>query len=94
VREALIQELGVDWKVEAIVDPSVASSTRQVPAERDDSTEGREPPARPSQRPPEPRGDESAPSVDDPDAEDAGLTSHDLLARELGAKVIGEYDNS
>ena len=95
VREALIQVLGVDWKVEAIVDPSVASGTGPGLAEPHDPADRREPAARPSQRPPETRGgDDSSPSVDDPDAEDAGLTSHDLLARELGAKVIGEYDNS
>jgi DNA polymerase-3 subunit gamma/tau len=60
----------------------------------DEPTQRREGAARPSQRSaPAPAGDD-APSADDPDAEDAGLTSHDLLARELGAKVIGEYDNS
>jgi len=95
VREALIQVLGVDWKVEAIVDPSVGSGAGPGPAEPHESADRREPAARPSQRPPETRGgDDSSPSADDPDAEDAGLTSHDLLARELGAKVIGEYDNS
>ena len=37
---------------------------------------------------------EVAPSVDDDDADDGALTHQDLLARELGAKVIGEYDAS
>jgi len=32
------------------------------------------------------------PSADDPDADDVAVTHQDLLARELGAKVIGEYD--
>jgi hypothetical protein len=35
-----------------------------------------------------------APSHDDDDADDTGLSSQDLLSRELGAKVIGEYDAS
>ena len=30
----------------------------------------------------------------DDDADDRDMTHHDLLARELGAKVIGEYDAS
>ena len=94
VREALIQVLGVDWKVEAIVDPSAATSGVLGRPDPDDSAGRPEPAARPSQRPVEGTAtDDSAPSADDPDAEDAGLTSHDLLARELGAKVIGEYDN-
>jgi DNA polymerase-3 subunit gamma/tau len=92
VREALIQVLGVDWKVEAIVDPSVAQSGLGAP-DPDEPAQRREGAARPTQRNAAPAGDD-APSADDPDAEDAGLTSHDLLARELGAKVIGEYDNS
>jgi DNA polymerase-3 subunit gamma/tau len=92
VREALIQVLGVDWKVEAIVDPSVTQSGLGAPDP--DEPIQRHGAARPSQRSaPAPAGDD-APSADDPDAEDAGLTSHDLLARELGAKVIGEYDTS
>jgi DNA polymerase III subunit gamma/tau len=94
VREALIQVLGVDWKVEAIVDPSVAPTSGLGAPDPDEPAQRREGAARPSQRSaPAPAGDD-APSADDPDAEDAGLTSHDLLARELGAKVIGEYDNS
>jgi DNA polymerase-3 subunit gamma/tau len=94
VREALIQVLGVDWKVEAIVDPSVAPTSGLGAPDPDEPAQRREGAARPSQRnSPAPAGDD-APSADDPDAEDAGLTSHDLLARELGAKVIGEYDTS
>ncbi|MGN6090090.1 MAG: hypothetical protein ACTHNT_12450, partial [Actinomycetales bacterium] len=31
-------------------------------------------------------------AADDPDAEDDGLVGAELLARELGAQVIGEYD--
>jgi DNA polymerase-3 subunit gamma/tau len=101
VREALIQVLGVDWKVDAIVDPSTA------PTEAAAAT----PPA--ASRPAAPSGRaaaeaavaaeaaptgvpdvEATPSADDEDADDDALTHQDLLARELGAKVIGEYDAS
>jgi DNA polymerase III subunit gamma/tau len=94
VREALIQVLGVDWKVEAIVDPSAAPTSGLGAPDPDEPAQPREGAARPTQRsaPAAPASDDAA-SADDPDAEDAGLTSHDLLARELGAKVIGEYDN-
>jgi len=126
VREALIQVLGVDWKVDAIVDPSAdptavaggaatsgssgapISSGQPAP----DRSNGQQEPATSAAlgpaagSPPQQHvraepvagaaagtADESRPSVDDPDADDSGLSSHDLLARELGAKVIGEYDN-
>ena len=100
VREALIQVLGVDWKVDAIVDPSAdptAASSRPArpsaaapPADQGPSERAPGSAAAPAAA----AAEEDTPSADDPDAEDAGLSSHDLLARELGAKVIGEYDNS
>ncbi len=46
VREALIQVLGVDWKVEAIVDPSTAPTESRAPA----------PPPAPPRLPPAPSG--------------------------------------
>ncbi|MGH8892275.1 MAG: hypothetical protein ACRDWY_03045, partial [Actinomycetes bacterium] len=39
-------------------------------------------------------GGDDTPSSYDDDADDTGVTHQDLLARELGAKVIGEYDAS
>jgi hypothetical protein len=36
---------------------------------------------------------DAEPSPDDPDADDGEVSHQDLLARELGARVIGEYDN-
>ncbi|MDQ1625407.1 MAG: polymerase subunit gamma/tau [Actinomycetota bacterium] len=107
VREALIRVLGVDWKVDAIVDPSAApasSGTGRGPApasagisraDRAAATTGATGHSADEASAAEsrPAGEDDAPSADDPDADDAGLTSHDLLARELGAKVIGEYDN-
>jgi DNA polymerase-3 subunit gamma/tau len=143
VREALIQVLGVDWKVEAIVDPSVspspATSARSAPvrpgappggpanapagpgAGAEAGTEGgieageeADAPAGPAAQPPVAESGRAAgvqraaaeisasaagstdgePSPDDPDADDGEVTHQDLLARELGARVIGEYDNS
>lgn len=120
VREALIQVLGADWKVEAIVDPSVspgAGSSASSGAAGSGGGAGRPAPspsgsARPSPQAPTPAPgpgagpatgpaaggaapayDDDSPSADDADADDSGLSHHDLLARELGAKVIGEYDN-
>jgi DNA polymerase-3 subunit gamma/tau len=103
VREALIQVLGVDWKVDAIVDPSAAPPAPaapasgggggQAPAKRPDSTRGPQVPPPPAAEAAEP-GPDDAPSADDPDADDSEVTHQDLLARELGAKVIGEYDAS
>jgi DNA polymerase III subunit gamma/tau len=99
VREALVRVLGVDWKVDAIIDPSASPAPAAAPAPEP----ANEPPpsgraaaqaavaAEAARSTGEP-GVEDAPSADDPDADDAALSHHDLLARELGAKVIGEYD--
>jgi len=135
VRQALITVLAVDWKVDAVVDPSTdpaaagapagaGPAAAQSPAAR--PTAGQSPTAGPGartapaapqpERPAAPSGRAAAmaavaeeaetasgnpggsaddvPSADDPDADETGLTSQDLLARELGAKVIGEYDAS
>ena len=117
VREALIQVLGVDWKVEAIVDPSVSPAGTASPAARSaparpgspavapDEAPGGQPAATSArtegaQRAAAERAEASAPSADaepspdDPDADDGEVSHQDLLARELGARVIGEYDNS
>jgi DNA polymerase-3 subunit gamma/tau len=99
VREALVRVLGVDWKVDAIIDPSAApapaAATPAPEAAREPATSGRAAAqaavAAEAAQAAEP-GVDDAPSADDPDADDAALSHHDLLARELGAKVIGEYD--
>jgi DNA polymerase-3 subunit gamma/tau len=120
VREALIQVLGVDWKVEAIVDPSVTpsaaasptgrpapnrpgapaitSSPTDEPAPSSDRTtsaraEGVQRAAAESGAASQPSAD-AEPSPDDLDADDGEVSHQDLLARELGARVIGEYENS
>ncbi len=100
VREALIQVLGVDWKVDAIVDPS--STPTAAPAAAAPTLESSVPSGRAAAEAavaaeaaaPGVAAVDEAPSADDEDADDSTLTHEDLLARELGAKVIGEYDAS
>jgi DNA polymerase-3 subunit gamma/tau len=102
VREALIQVLGVDWKVEANVDPSAqpAGATAQAtPAPATPTGGGRAAAMaavaeESAQAVDDKTATEATPSQDDADADESGLTHQDLLARELGAKVIGEYDAS
>jgi DNA polymerase-3 subunit gamma/tau len=99
LREALLTVLGVDWKVDAIVDPTAAAQAPPPPPAPTATT----PPA-PSGRAaaaaavaaetPAVREPDDAPSADDADADDGDGSHHDLLARTLGAKVIGEYDES
>jgi hypothetical protein len=38
--------------------------------------------------------DPAVPSADDEDVADDALSHHELLERELGARVISEYENS
>jgi len=100
VREALIQVLGVDWKIDAIVDPSGAPDPPAVdpgvnrPSQRPASTRGPAPADAPAGATSAagPASAAGEPSADDPDADDVAVTHQDLLVRELGAKVIGEYD--
>jgi DNA polymerase III subunit gamma/tau len=121
VREALIQVLGVDWKVEAIVDPSVTPSGVASPTGRQASNRPNAPAvtSSPTDEPAPSNSDrttgaraegvqraaaesgaasqpsaDAEPSPDDPDADDGEVSHQDLLARELGARVIGEYENS
>jgi DNA polymerase-3 subunit gamma/tau len=138
LRQALIDELGVDWKIEAIIDdaspgsrPAPRSEPAQpqrshsapTPAPADAPASTRRPDAetRPQQPPPpapgeavdrstdveaakgairpirrggasasgRPAADQDSEVADDDDVvDDAAVTSHDLLARELGAEVI------
>ena len=102
VREALIEVLGVDWKVDAIVDPSTApteaaAAAPPAPARPAAAPSGRAAAEAAVAAEAAPTGVpdvEATPSADDEDADDDALTHQDLLARELGAKVIGEYDAS
>ena len=100
VREALVRVLGVDWKVDAIVDPSAsptpapaAAAPAPAPAPSGRAAAEAAVAAEAAQQADGPKV-EDTPSADDADADEHDLTHHDLLARELGAKVIGEYDAS
>jgi DNA polymerase III subunit gamma/tau len=120
LRQALIDVLGVDWRVEAIVDPgqsgqrSGGGAPRQPqrpqsppttqepgpPAERGtpppDSAQEARGAIRPTRGNGEPAvskrsdGSDDDAHPDDPDADEAGLSHDELLARELGARVIEE----
>jgi len=112
VREALIQVLGVDWQVEAIVDPSTAPTSgargrpevsgappaaaagRPATTAATAAAAGSRPEAAAADAVPDDNPGDDAPSADDKDADEGGLSHQDLLERELGARVIGEYDAS
>ena len=80
LREAIIEVVGIDRRVEAIIDPSAVAQTSPE-----------------SQRPTQKGAAETAvvheteESPDDANIDE--ISSADLLARELGAKVIGEYES-
>ena len=111
LRQALIDELGVDWAVEAIVDapghgssPSrTARETAPPPAaqvagaadERKADVEAAKGAIRPTRNggsalAAPPRDETSDVDADDAIVDDPALSSHELLARELGAKIIDD----
>lgn len=112
VRQALIDVVGLDVKVVALLDPSVgatvgsqtvlpppppstsAPQTNQRSASAADARAAAAAVERPivgKQRTTEALDDEAA--ADDADAEDGGLSGTDLVAQQLGGKVIGEIDH-
>jgi DNA polymerase III subunit gamma/tau len=115
LHQALIDELGVDWRVDAIIDGATdsraASSSTEPPLTEPPPVEGEAVaravtagagvqaakgairPTRPKSADPADKRAEStarAAEVDDDDdvIDDASLASHELLSRELGARVI------
>jgi DNA polymerase-3 subunit gamma/tau len=106
VRQALIDVVGLDREVTAILDPSTAPAATATP-----------PPAAPSTPKPAPkaaadaraaaaavdgpvmgkeRSDDAVDddvAVDDADAADSDLSGAELIAQQLGGKVIGEIDH-
>jgi len=111
LRQALIDELGVDWRVEAIIDipdsnaPSRtarehAAPTAPAPAvapadERRVDVEAAKEAIRPTRngasKPAATHQDDVSEVRDDDEiVDDATLSSHDLLARELGAQIIDD----
>jgi len=93
LRQVLIDVLGVDWRVDSVHDPAArggrpaasAGSAPPAPRAATPSTAGGASVPGAAEPPP---GDE--PSRDDDDVEDLGLSGTDLVARELGGRVIGE----
>jgi len=76
LRQAIIDVVGIDRRVEAIIDPSTtapSSSSTGRTSKKDAEVE--------------------VLAEDSNDANIDDVSGADLLARELGAKVIGEYDN-
>jgi DNA polymerase-3 subunit gamma/tau len=90
---ALSQVLGGQWRVETLVDPSAGggqTAARSAPVGR--NTEGAGQQNGPGDGVPvEPASADMSEeaSVDDADA-DPGVSTHELLSRELGATVIEE----
>jgi DNA polymerase-3 subunit gamma/tau len=108
VRQSVIDVLGLDVTVVAVLDPSgaAAAAAPSSPAARPPAPSPRPAPAAEARseaarvdgpvvgagRSADPAADESA-EADDADADDAGLRGHDLVAQQLGAKVIGEIEH-
>lgn len=80
LREAIIDVVGIDRKVEAIIDPTAAGASSAPTQRATKSNEQTAPPV-----------EEIEERVDDENID--AISGADLLARELGAKVIGEYEN-
>jgi DNA polymerase-3 subunit gamma/tau len=95
--QALIDVLGLDLRIDAVLDPATAGRAAAAPAPRKPSRGSAEPaeaaPPHPAPASGSSAGDgaEDSPTDDDEDAEDAGLAGTDLVARELGGTVIGEF---
>ncbi|OIQ80364.1 DNA polymerase III subunits gamma and tau [mine drainage metagenome] len=80
LREAIIDVVGIDRKVEAIIDPTAAGASSAPTQRATKSSEQAAPPV-----------EEIVERVDDENID--AISGADLLARELGAKVIGEYES-
>ena len=107
VRQALIDVVGLDLIVVAVLDPSASGASPPPPAPSAEQVKQAAPPAgaaaaraaaaavdRPvvgKDRALEADSDEV--DLDDADAEDDGLAGPDLIAQQLGGTVIGEIDH-
>ncbi|MCU0264824.1 MAG: DNA polymerase III subunit gamma and tau [Actinomycetia bacterium] len=97
LRQVIIDLLGVDWRIEAVLDPGARTPTgggrtpasAQQPQPQSQSRTPTAPGVQPTAAAPADRVDD-VPSADDADAEDAGLTGAELVAKQLGGRVIGE----
>jgi DNA polymerase-3 subunit gamma/tau len=111
VRQALIDVLGVDWRVEAVLDPARASAAAKPSAPASKDAPAASPKRAPTRLSRESGASGSArssaadssaasgqagddqPSPDDPDVDEPGVGHEELLARQLGATKIAEYDD-
>jgi DNA polymerase-3 subunit gamma/tau len=82
LRQAAIDVIGHDWRVESIVDPSAQPATHPDGGPRHTVT-------RPAVSEPQTASSDDAARRDDPDADD-GVGGAQLLERELGASIIEE----
>ncbi|MGH3367332.1 MAG: DNA polymerase III subunit gamma/tau, partial [Nocardioidaceae bacterium] len=106
LRQALIDVLGVDWQVEAIVDAGGPTGSASKPGQPSDpssppagspgrgsdpgTTGGRESASGTSGRSSTNTAADADAHPDDPEAPDADLGHDELLSRELGARMIEE----
>jgi len=106
VRQALIDVVGLDRVVVAVLDPSVAGSgTAPEPARSEPASPAAQPAAaaearaaaaavdRPVVGKERTAVDDDEVALDDADADDAGLAGPELIAQQLGGTVIGEIDH-
>jgi DNA polymerase III subunit gamma/tau len=105
VRQALIDVVGLDLVVVAVLDPSVAGSAAAPEPARNEPASPPAPPAaaaearaaaaavdRPVVGKERTVADDEV-ALDDADADDAGLAGPELIAQQLGGTVIGEIDH-
>lgn len=109
VRQAVIDVLGIDVQVVAVLDPSGPGGVQAPPkpAERPDPATKPVPRAAAEARAEAAKVDrpvvgqareagadvDDTAAADDPDADDVGLAGHDLIAQQLGGRVIGEIEH-
>ena len=89
LREAMLAVLKVDLTPDLVLDPGAVPP---APIEDSAAVPSGKGSARPEPAPAPADPDE--PSMDDPDVDDDSVTGIELAARELGAKVVAEYDES
>jgi DNA polymerase III subunit gamma/tau len=105
LRQVVIDLLGADWRIDCVHAPggSAGGTALVEPPPADPPAT----PTTPADAPPPPsrlalakqaqeeaapaEAVEDLPAVDDADADDSGLSGADLVARELGGRVIGEF---
>ncbi|QKZ20425.1 DNA polymerase III subunit gamma and tau [Streptomyces chartreusis] len=105
LRQALAEQFSVQWKIEAIIDPSGGGSTPPPSGGSfgggggygGGNTGGYGGGGTAAPRPPAPQPTptppDDIPEDDDPDLNESAMSGHDLIMRELGATVVEEFTN-